>query len=358
MLRAVYHSPGLTEEKKRTSIFSSCKRSDEQPASKKEDFERPALLEKYIIMLFTIFNQVLVLFLLMALGYILAKRNKLGKNCSEQMTFLLCYFVMPCVILSAFQIDFDPLMFHNLLLVALLTTAIHIICITIAHLLFNKKTIASAEKRCILRFSTIYSNCGFMGFPLLSTLIGAQGIFYGSAYNAFFSIFLWTHGFLLYARRLDMKTLLHSLLNPNILIAIFGMFLYYYSIKLPAPIQAGVKYVADLNTALSMIIIGTTMTKIPFSSLFSQLQVWLAVVLRNLLFPLLIVALLYFYGIRGDLMVSLAILSACPTAGVAVLFATLTGKDAAFPGKILSLSTLFSLLSMPLVIGVAKYLSA
>jgi len=308
-------------------------------------------------MFFTIFNQVLVLFLLMGIGYVLTKKNKIDKACSEQMTFLLCYIVMPCVILSAFQVDFDPVMFHNLLLVGLLTIVIQIIFIVLAHLLFNKKTIPNLEKRCSLRFSTIYSNCGFMGFPLLGSLIGAQGIFYGSAYNAFFSIFLWTHGFLLYTQRLNIKTVLRSLLNPNILVAILGMFLYYYSIKLPSPIQSGIKYVADLNTALSMIIIGTTMTAIPFSHLFSELQIWPGVLIRNFVFPLLVVILLHFYGITGNLMLSLAILSACPTAGLAVLFATLTGKDPAFPGKILSLSTLLSLLSMPLVITVAKYLS-
>lgn len=308
-------------------------------------------------MFFTIFNQVLVLFFLMGLGYILAKKGKISSQCTEQMTFLLCYFIMPCVILSAFQIDFDPEVFHELLLVGFWTAALHIVMIAAAHLLFNKKTVQNADHRCILLFSTIYSNCGFMGFPLLSTLIGAQGILYGSAYNAFFSVFLWTHGFLLYARRLDLATLLKSLCNPNILVALIGMVLYYSAIHLPAPLLSGIKYMADLNTALSMLMIGTTMTKIPFSRIFSEAGIWAGVLMRNLLFPALTVFLLHLFAVKGTLLLTLAILSCCPSAGVVVLFAALTGKDTVFPGKILSFSTLLSLFTMPLIIGLAESLS-
>lgn len=308
-------------------------------------------------MFFTIFNQVLVLFFFMALGYVLAKKGKINNNCTEQMTFLLCYFIMPCVILSAFQIDFDPKTFHELLSVGFWTAVLHILMIASAHLLFTKKTISPPDHRSILLFSSIYSNCGFMGFPLLSTLIGAQGILYGSAYNAFFSVFLWTHGFLLYARRLSLRTLLTSLSNPNIWVALLGMLLYYYAIHLPAPLLSGIKYMADLNTALSMLMIGTTMTKVPFTRLFSEATVWSGVLMRNLIFPLLTVVLLHLCGIKGILLLTLSILSCCPSAGVGVLFAALTGKDTVFPGKILSLSTILSLFTMPLIISLAESLS-
>lgn len=307
--------------------------------------------------LFTIFNQILVLFVLMGIGYGLAKKGLIDKAGSEQMTFLLCYIIMPCVILSAIsQLKFDPAMFHNFLLVALLTVAMQIISIIVGHALFNKKLIVSDEKRCILRFSAIYSNCGFMGFPLLGSIIGVQGIFYGSAFNIFYGIFLWTHGFLLYTGHLDRKSILHALANPNIIVAAIGILLYYYSIKLPAPLYDVINDIGELNTALSMIVIGATMTEIPFSTLFSSLQVWSGVIARNFIFPLLILILLHLCGIQGDLLISLVILAACPTAGVVVLFAQLTKNDTVFSGKILALSTLCSLVSLPIIINLAKAL--
>ncbi len=290
----------------------------------------------------------------MGTGYILAKKNKLDKPCADQLTFLLCYIIMPCVIFSAFQVDFDPVMFHNLLIVAAMTVLIHFGFILAAHLLFNKKTAPSDTERCMLRFSSIYSNCGFMGFPLLSTLIGMQGVFYGSVYNGFFGIFLWTHGFLLYAHRLDFRAVLRVLVNPNIIVIAIGIPLYINSVHLPLSLTLAMQHLAELNTALSMLVIGATMTNLPLSDLFSNPRIWFCVLLRNFIFPGIVLCSLHALRINQDLLLSLTILSACPTAGVAVLFARLTGKDPVFPGKALALSTLLSLISMPLLIGAAK----
>ena len=305
----------------------------------------------------TIFNQVLVLFLLMGLGYRLAKKGKLDKSCSDQMTFLLCYIIMPCVILSAFQLKFDQQMFHNLIIVAVFTIIIHIVSIIAAHIIFNKKTVSDKNSRAMLRFASIYSNCGFMGFPLLITMLSTTGVFYGSAFNSIYGIFLWTHGLLLYTRRLDFHSLVRVLINPNIIVSVVGVLLYYFSIKLPTPIFLTAKFIAELNTALSMIIVGSTMTKIPFKSIFSSGKTWFCVILKNLIFPLLILCLLHFYNVNGNVLISIVILAACPTAGLSVLFAKLTVKDEAFPGKILALSTLCSLFTMPLVIVLSKYWS-
>lgn len=298
----------------------------------------------------TIFNQILILFLLMGTGYVLAKKNKMDDHTADQLTFLLCYVIMPCVVFAAFQKDFDPVMFHNLIIVAGITVLVHLIFIFLSYVLFNKKTVPSEITRHTLQFSSIYSNCGFMGFPLLSTLVGMQGVFYGSVYVGIYGLFLWTHGFLLYSERFDFKSLMNVILNPNILVMIIVIPMYMLSIHLPTAIVSPIKYLADLNTALSMLVIGATMTSLPISNLFSDMKVWLCVLVRNFILPIIVLLLFAPWGLGKEVLLSIVILSACPTAGLAVLFARLTGSDVVFPGKIMAFSTIASFVSMPVLI--------
>lgn len=299
----------------------------------------------------TMLNQVVVLFLLMAVGYILTKKGVIDKKGSDQMTTLLSYVVLPCAILYSFQMEFKSSMLRNFLIMCVITFGVHVFNILASTLIFNKKFKPDDQKRSVLRFSGTYSNSGFMGFPLLESLAGSNGLFYGSAYNSIYGLFIWTHGYWLYSGKPDKKSILKAMLNPNILASIIGLLLYCFSIRLPGPIYLSVKSIAQLNTALSMIVIGTTMTQISFGKVFTDLYSWIGVAMRNLVFPFTLLFLLYALGIRGELLLCSLIPAACPVAGFAVLFSKLTGKEVVFPCKVMTLSTLASLITMPLILG-------
>lgn len=301
-------------------------------------------------------NQVFVLFILMGIGFILSKMGVIDQKGSDQMTTLLCYVVLPCAILNSFQMEFTSSMLMNFLTMFAIALGVHILNIIVSFLVFNKKLIDSDQKRMILRFSSIYSNTGFMGFPLLESMAGTNGLFYGSAYNSVFGLFLWTHGFMMFSGKTNKKTVLKAILNPNIIASIVGLMIFCFSIDLPTPIYLSVKYLAQLNTALSMIVIGTTMTQISFSQLFSGIQTWLCVLMRNVLLPLMLLFILYTIGVRGELLLCSIIPASCPIAGFAVLFSKLTGKDVVFPCKVMTLSTLTSLITMPLILGIVAQL--
>lgn len=247
-------------------------------------------------------------------------------------------------------------MLHNFAIMCAITFGIHVFNILASQLIFNKKRVIDNEQKCVLQFSSIYSNTGFMGFPLLEAMAGKNGLFYGSAYNSVFGLFLWTQGFLLYSRKLDKKSILKAFLNPNIIASVIGLFLYCFSLKLPGPIYLSVKYLAQLNTGLSMIVIGTTMTQISFRKMFKGIQAWECVVMRNLILPFALLFILYAIGLRGQLLLCSVIPAACPVAGFSVLFAKLTGKNVAFPCQIMTLSTISSLFTMPFILGVISLL--
>lgn len=306
---------------------------------------------------FTVLNQVVVLFLLMGIGYALSKTGMIDDRCSTQMTSLLCYVISPGVIIYAFQMKFSSGMFSNLLIVAAAAAGINIIAVAAGQVVFNKKTVPDVYKRNVMRFVSVYSNCGFMGYPLLQALAGTTGLFYGSVFNGIFSLFAWTHGMALYSGIVNKKSILKAVVNPNIIALFIGVLLFRFSITLPAPVYSTVEYISQLNTPLSMIIIGTTITQIPPRKIFSGGFVWMGTLIRNLVFPFAALFLLHAVGIGGVPLLCCTVLTACPVAGLTVLFAKLTGKDVVFPGKLMTLSTIMSLITIPVVVAAISILN-
>lgn len=161
---------------------------------------------------------------------------------------------------------------------------------------------------------------------------------------------------MLFSGKPSKKSILKAVLNPNIIFSIIGLLVYCFSITLPRPIYLSVKYISQMNTTLSMIVIGTTMTQISFKKIFSGIHIWIGVAVRNIILPFAILFVLYTIGIRGELLFCSLIPAACPVAGFSVIFSKLENKDVMFPCKLMTLSTLVSLVTMLLVLGVIRIL--
>ena len=114
----------------------------------------------------------------------------IGDKFSRDACQLVMYVVSPCMMVVAFQRSFEKDVFHNFCMALLLSLLIHLLSITVAQLFLRKKT----ERAAALRFSVVHSNCGYMGYPLQTALLGTIGIFYGSAYVTAFTVCSWTYG--------------------------------------------------------------------------------------------------------------------------------------------------------------------
>lgn len=304
----------------------------------------------------TMVNQVIILFVLMGLGFALARFRVFDEHVSQKLTWLLCYIVMPCLILYSFQAPFSQARLHNFLEMFVITAGLHLLCIVLARLFLNGRTLRHTGRLAEMRAACVYPNCGFMGIPLISALQGSTGVFYGSVFITVNGIFAWSHGLMLFSGQFDRTALKKSLTNPNILAAVVGLPMFLTGWHLPDALQQSLHYVANLNTALSMMIIGAAMSRIRFAGILSTQAGWLCLLLRNLLFPLICLLVMWWLGIEAELLLCALVLMACPVAGITVIFAQLTGRDTQFTGQTLTLSTLLSVLTLPLMLALAQWL--
>ena len=299
-------------------------------------------------------QQVIILFLLIGVGFLCGKTKLLNENAAKKMTDLVLYIVTPCVMINAFQREFNSDMLLNLGITALCSALIMTGSIFAVNIIIKDKDIV---RRKVLRFGTVFSNCGFMSLPLQSAILGKDGVFYGSVFVAVFNIIIWTYGLFSMSGRKSDLSVKKLLLNPGVLGVIAGLLLFLMSVELPSVLASPVEYLANLNTPVPMIIIGFYLAGANLKKVFSDKWAYVSMSLRLIFIPILSIFAMYSFGVRGDILVSCAIASCAPVAATTTMFATKFKADVELSVGLVSATTLLSVATMPIIISAAMALS-
>ena len=301
-------------------------------------------------------KQVVIMFILMFIGWICYQVKFLHEQTVKDLTKILLYVVSPCLIINSFRQTFSVTRLVQFSLIFLLVLVLFVFKIIVSSVLFNKRTIKDEQKRTILRYAGTYTNAGFMGIPLVQALLGNNGVFFAVPYLIIYNIFMWTHGIRMFTRKKQsFKESFHqAIVNPNIIAAIVGMILFVIQIKLPDIVSDPMNYIANLNTPLSMIVIGTNLGAINLKEDWHDKLVWNGVLVRNLFFPLIILGFLLVLPLPSIAKMTTLIMAACPVAGVVVLFSLISNFEVKFPTKLMCLSTLVAIITIPVIISFAN----
>ncbi|MGN0676299.1 MAG: AEC family transporter [Ruminococcus sp.] len=301
----------------------------------------------------TLFNQTIVMFILIITGIVCFKTGIITKNGNRELSKLVLSVVNPIVIFMAYQTDYDSKLVKNLMTAFLLSAISFVVVIAGAYIIIPAK-IRNSE---IERFSTIYSNCAFMGIPLIQALFGSTGVFYLTAYLTVFNFMIWTHGIILLSGERNLKNVLKVLYSPVILSIVIGIIMFFLQIRLPSVASQALGFIADLNTPLAMIVSGVTMADANIISLLKKKRIYFTAFLKLFLFPALVViifALPVFSGIDSDVRTSIIIASSAPSAAMCTLQCIRIGKDSLYASEIFAFTTVLSIISLPLVVQFDK----
>jgi len=301
----------------------------------------------------TVGTQVLILFAMIAIGYVLRKTKQVSEQGIGGMTNTLLWAVTPCLIMETFCRDFDPQLAMSLGIFGVGAALGLVLALLLASLLFRRKFGSTAP---IMTFASTFPNCGFMGVPLAQALFGDEGVMFASIFVVVFNVSQWTYGYaMLSGGKIPVKKLIF---NPGILGLVLGLPLFLFSIPLPDTALQIIGSVADLNTPLAMIVIGCHLAGTNLLKAFTDKRVFAVCGVRLLLAPVISLLLVWLLPIPLS-MVPLSVLCielATPTAATSVLIGTLCGHDGELPSRCVAVSTLLSILTLPVISAVCQFL--
>lgn len=314
-----------------------------------------------------------VMFLMMIPGLIMKKCRLAPEGFGKGLSNLVLYIAQPALIFLAYVRPYDSAVLVNILYVLLFSVVAHVIFAVIALRVFGK---SPDGRRRMLRFATVFSNAAFMGIPLIGKVLGDGATIYASVYNITFNLFLWSFGVYLctegrdhdydgdvdsddkkLARRKLLASMKKAILHPVTLAAFVGLFFFFLPIDtyIPDIVTEGLTMLKDLVIPLSMAVIGLRLADIDFRGIFKDKDMYLFLVLRHLALPALVFAVMRLIsllniGITTDVILVVLIMACAPAASSATMFAERYDCDAPYVSKLVAVSTILSIATMPLVI--------
>ena len=293
-------------------------------------------------------QQVIVLFLLIGAGAVAVKTGVLKAAGRQTLSNLLVYLVVPAMIVHSYMMEFSEEILRNLLA----AFGLSIFAILIGTVITLALTHRQKDRRApIFRFACVFSNAAYMGFPLISALFGSEGLLYASAYVTVFNILLWTMGYGMVSGSSSPKEVARSLLHTPVLYAmVVGLAIYLLQIPVPALIAQPLELLSNMNTPLSMIITGILIATGDLKHIFTDRHIWKLAALRMLLIPAVCLAAFAALGLLrfGMSAQAVLLLECCPAAAITSVFAVQFGHDEQFAAGCVVLTTLLSILTLPL----------
>lgn len=293
-------------------------------------------------------GSVFTLFLMMAVGFFLAKKKLLTRETQSQMSSLLLKVVAPCIMIGSLQIDRTPEILGSMAAALAVFAATYALSGLVIWFMYRGQP---ADTRASLRFGTMFGNVGFMGLPLITSILGEGAVIYCVLGLVVFSVANWTYGIAVMGEKVSLKK---AVLNPGVIGMIIAMALFLLQLRLPAPILKAVNYMGDLNTPLAMVVIGGQMAGADLLATFKERRLYLAAVVKLIVMPLVVLAVLLPFSPDSVILLTVVILAGCPTAGATSMFAQMFGKDTSAAARMVTLSTLLSILTLPVIALVAR----
>ena len=301
---------------------------------------------------FVVFGQVITLFLLMGVGFVLGRMKKFSAVTTSELSVLLLYVVTFCVSIDTFQTDWDMELLYTLGVGTVALGVCYFFYIVLLEAFFRKDP---RDLQAPLRFGAIYGNCGFMGLPLVKAVMGDEALIFAMIFITMFSVMSWTHGVVLMNGK-GAFSIKKAVLNPGVLATAVGLVLMLTGLRLPQPVNNAVVAIGELNSPLAMMVIGAQMARGDLLHTFREPKLYLASAIKQLLIPAITAAVLYPFHLDPMFYVTCVILAGTPVGGTTSMFAERFGRNTERAAQLVTLSTLLSILTLPLVAVLAEAL--
>lgn len=303
-------------------------------------------------------KQMVVLFLIMMIGALCRKLGLLNDESSKKISGLVVNVANPALILSAGINQKSSLRGRQLLVTVCLAVGIYLSLIILS-IIVTKILRADKKDAGLYRVMFIFSNIGFMGFPLIRAAYGSEALLSASIFLIPYNVLIYTMGISEMtderdgsrnaAKKMSVKDYLRKIFNIGVIACILSIFLYMTKVHVPDVIENTITILSGLTAPLSMMIIGDSMTKIDFRKMFKDYRLFVFAVIKLLIIPIAGVFILKASGFNGMLLEVCLIMLSTPVGSMTVMLAAQYDGDYELASKGVALTTVLSVVTIPVV---------
>lgn len=302
----------------------------------------------------TVALQVLILYLIAAIGFIADKTKIFIQADGKRLVDLLFNLILPFAIINSFRsMERTPEHIKGLIIAFLLALLTHLLGIGISALTFKKRSIA---QRGIYHYAITFSNAAFLALPLAESVVGEEGVFYCSCYVAVFNIFAFTYGINQISGKTAKINVKNLIFNPGSISVIIGIPLFLLQPNLPVFVTDVMQRVGACNSPMAMIVFGTFFANCNFKNIFVKKEIYFVSLLRLVVIPVIMLFVFKLIGVRGNMLTALTISASAPVATNTAMYAAKYDNDTALSSELVGQTSVLSVITMPVIVALASVL--
>ncbi len=294
-------------------------------------------------------------------SFLFAKQNHFGDSVSQFLSKILLFVINPCVIINSFNKPFNQEKLQQFLIIFVISLVVHFVMIFIGIVSLRSKDDLIQKQNDLDKIAIVFTNCGFIGIPLIHGIYGSDGVFLLMGYLTAFNIVFWTYAVYIMEHKVKIGNIF---LNPNIIATIIGGIIFCIPFKLPDIIVKITTPIADMNTAGAMILLGILFaifseSKEGLGKYIKRLS--LTSFLRLIISPIFVLIVLWFseqiFSNISDIqkMLFVIFISAAGPVGMNISsFAVLYKRDTSYSSILVLLTSVFCIITLPLFVKLAE----
>ena len=296
-------------------------------------------------------KQCLIMLMLIITGYILYRKKLVTDAGSRELSNILVRIIIPCVIINAYLLaDFSMKRVKGLAIMTGLSLLALVIAMIVSYLIFGKR------KR-VENFSAAFCNAGFMGIPLVSATLGTEAVFYVAVFVALLNIFQWTYGLVIMTGNRKFISPRKIITNPVVIGFVIAIAGFLIPVHIPALITIPVSYVGAMNTPVAMIVLGVYLAQTDMRQILKNSSVWWCSIVRLVIIPAITIAVMMLIPLTKEHMLikqTALIAAVTPVGSNVAIFAKLYGTDYEQSVRVVCLSTILCIVTMPCMMYIAN----
>ncbi len=296
-----------------------------------------------------VLSQMGILFLTAALGFLGAKTGVMDEKSNGVLSKIVLNLTLPCTVLYSALSSDRTLSNTQVLLLMLMSVCSALLLIVFAKVVMFLLRIPT-EQRGVTEFLLLFSNVGFIGYPILRTVLGSDSVFYAAAISMIYTLLSYSYGVVLIRGKGSGKSFtLKDILSPMAVSSVAACIIYMLKLNVPVFVLDYLKFVDQGTSPFSMIIIGCSMGFATFKQFQGGFRTYAALLLRMLIAPVICWLLMKQLPDSTFVLQIFAVIFALPAAASTTMFCARYNRDQTLSSSAVLLSTIVSAVTLPLL---------
>lgn len=299
-------------------------------------------------------QQMMVLFIIMMIGYVCRRIGLFGTEASKLLSGIVVNVANPALILSSSINKESVIQGKELVITIGLAISFYVVLLVIAELIPRILRVDKHDYG-VYKVMTVFSNIGFMGFPLLTAMYGSESLLYASLFLVPYNILIYTYGVGALSvtqenAEQEKKTVpWKKILNIGVIACIISVILYLTRLRVPQVIEDVVGTLGNLTAPLSMMVIGDAMSQMKIKELLKDKKLMIFTGIKLLIIPVIGLFFVKQLGLSEMLMGVCLVMLSTPVGSMTAMLAQQYDGNYELASKGVALTTLLSVISMPIV---------